>query len=105
MPKVWESLKPGGLIVVEGFHADTVRVRPIGGGYTDSQMFETLKAYRIDSHLRDIESGYVPAMLREPDRVPSLPHAHVKRVSGLAAGNHPRQEGIRLTGEDVAGFE
>ena len=44
---VWESLKPGGLILVEGFHSDTARVRPIGGGYTDKQMFETLQAYRI----------------------------------------------------------
>lgn len=47
LPQVWESLKPGGLILIEGFHADTARVRPIGGGYTDRQMFETLRTYRI----------------------------------------------------------
>ena len=34
LPKVWESLKPGGLILVEGFHIDTARIRPLGGGIT-----------------------------------------------------------------------
>lgn len=47
LPLVWESLKPGGLIVIEGFHADTGRVRPIGGGYTDKKMFDILRAYRF----------------------------------------------------------
>lgn len=47
LAQVWDSLRPGGLILIEGFHADTGRIRPIGGGYTDRQMFETLKAYRM----------------------------------------------------------
>lgn len=47
LPAVWESLKPGGLILIEGFHADTRFVRPIGGGYTDKSLFETLRQYRI----------------------------------------------------------
>jgi SAM-dependent methyltransferase len=45
--KVWDSLKPGGLILVEGFHIDTARVRPVGGGYRDNELFRVLKDYRM----------------------------------------------------------
>jgi hypothetical protein len=47
LPQVWESLRPGGLVLVEGFHMDTGRMRPIGGGYTDKQMFRVLEKFRI----------------------------------------------------------
>lgn len=47
LPKVWAALKPGGLIVVEGFHIDTARVRPLGSGYRDNELFEVLKDYRV----------------------------------------------------------
>jgi SAM-dependent methyltransferase len=47
LPKVWDALKPGGLILVEGFHSDTARVRPVGGGYRDNELFQVLKEYRI----------------------------------------------------------
>jgi SAM-dependent methyltransferase len=47
LPRMWESLHPGGSLMIEGFHADTGRVRPIGGGYTDKSMFEALKQFRI----------------------------------------------------------
>ncbi len=47
LPKVWDSLKPGGLILVEGFHIDTARVRPVGGGYHDNELFQVLKDYRM----------------------------------------------------------
>jgi SAM-dependent methyltransferase len=47
LPKIWDSLKPGGLILVEGFHIDTARVRPLGGGYHDNEHFHVLKDYRI----------------------------------------------------------
>jgi SAM-dependent methyltransferase len=47
LPKVWDSLRPGGLILIEGFHADTARVRPIGGGYHDNELFQVLKDYRL----------------------------------------------------------
>jgi hypothetical protein len=47
LPKVWDALRPGGLILVEGFHADTARVRPIGGGYHDNELFGILSSYRI----------------------------------------------------------
>lgn len=47
LPKVWEALRPGGLILVEGFHADAGRIRPIGGGYHDNELFRVLERYRI----------------------------------------------------------
>jgi SAM-dependent methyltransferase len=47
LPKVWDALRPGGLILVEGFHIDTARVRPVGGGYHDNELFQVLKDYRI----------------------------------------------------------
>ena len=47
LPKVWESLRIGGLIVVEGFHIDTARIRPIGGGYHNNELFRVFEQYRI----------------------------------------------------------
>ena len=47
LPKVWEALKPGGLILVEGFHIDTARVRPLGGGYHNNELLQVLKDYRM----------------------------------------------------------
>ena len=47
LPKVWEALRPGGLILVEGFHMDTARVRPLGGGYHNNELLQVLKDYRV----------------------------------------------------------
>ena len=47
LPKVWDALKPGGLILVEGFHIDTARVRPVGGGYRNNELFQVLRDYRM----------------------------------------------------------
>lgn len=47
LAKVWESLKPGGVILVEGFHIDTARVRPVGGGYHNNELLQVLKEYRV----------------------------------------------------------
>jgi SAM-dependent methyltransferase len=47
LPKVWNSLRPGGLILIEGFHADTARIRPLGGGYRNNELFQLLKDYRM----------------------------------------------------------
>jgi SAM-dependent methyltransferase len=47
LPKVWDSLKPGGLILIEGFHIETARIRPIGGGYRNNELLQVLKDYRI----------------------------------------------------------
>ncbi|MCL5743925.1 MAG: class I SAM-dependent methyltransferase [Acidobacteria bacterium] len=47
LPKAWESLRLGGLAVVEGFRIDTARVRPVGGGYHDNELFRVFERYRI----------------------------------------------------------
>ncbi|HXB71150.1 MAG TPA: class I SAM-dependent methyltransferase [Candidatus Acidoferrales bacterium] len=47
LPMVRDSLKPGGLILVEGFHIDTARVRPLGGGYHNNELFQVLQDYRM----------------------------------------------------------
>jgi SAM-dependent methyltransferase len=47
LPKVWDSLAPGGLVLVEGFHSDTSRIRPLGGGYRNNELLQVLKDYRI----------------------------------------------------------
>jgi SAM-dependent methyltransferase len=47
LPKVWDALRPGGLILLEGFHIDTARVRPVGGGYHNNELFQLLKDYRM----------------------------------------------------------
>jgi SAM-dependent methyltransferase len=47
LPKVWDALRPGGLIVVEGFHIDTARIRPLGGGYHDNELIGVFDKYRM----------------------------------------------------------
>lgn len=47
LPKVWDSLRPGGLILAEGFHIDTARIRPLGGGYHDNELFRVFEKYRM----------------------------------------------------------
>jgi SAM-dependent methyltransferase len=47
LPKVWEALRPGGLILIEGFHIDTAHVRPVGGGYHNNELVQILKDYRV----------------------------------------------------------
>lgn len=47
LPKAWTALKPGGLILIEGFHIETAKMRPLGGGYHDNELFQMLKDYRM----------------------------------------------------------
>ncbi len=47
LPNVWEALRPGGLLLVEGFHIDTARIRPLGGGYRDNELFKVFGQYRM----------------------------------------------------------
>jgi SAM-dependent methyltransferase len=47
LPSVWDALRPGGLILIEGFHADTARVRPVGGGYRNNELLHVLTDYRV----------------------------------------------------------
>jgi SAM-dependent methyltransferase len=46
LPRVWDALRPGGLVLVEGFHIDTARIRPLGGGYHDNELLQLMKNYR-----------------------------------------------------------
>jgi SAM-dependent methyltransferase/peroxiredoxin len=55
LPKVWDALKPGGVILVEGFHIDTARQRPLGGGYRNNELFQLLKDYRVLTY-EDVEA-------------------------------------------------
>lgn len=47
-PKIRESLKPGGLVVVEAFHRDAAKESPIGGGV----VFDTNELLRLFDGLR-----------------------------------------------------
>jgi SAM-dependent methyltransferase/ketosteroid isomerase-like protein len=47
LPKVWDALKPGGLIVVEGFHNGAARIRPLGGGYRGNELSRVFERYRV----------------------------------------------------------
>ena len=51
--KVVRALKPGGIVVVEGFHRDVTKTRPVGGGVVfDSNelpaLFSTLRVLRYE---------------------------------------------------------
>lgn len=46
--KVVQALRPGGMVVVEGFHRDATKTRPIGGGV----VFDTNELLQLFSNLR-----------------------------------------------------
>jgi len=48
--KVSRALRPGGMVIVEGFHRDATRTRPIGGGV----VFDTNELLRLFAGLRVI---------------------------------------------------
>ena len=48
VPKVVQSLRPGGMVVVEGFHRDATKTRPIGGAV----VFDTNELLQLFSALR-----------------------------------------------------
>jgi 2-polyprenyl-3-methyl-5-hydroxy-6-metoxy-1,4-benzoquinol methylase len=52
-PKVVQALRPGGMVVVEGFHRDATRTRPIGGAVVFDtnellQLFASLRVVRYE---------------------------------------------------------
>lgn len=49
MPKIFESLKPGGRVVVEAFHRDSLKNGPIGAGvvFDSNQLLKLFDQYRI----------------------------------------------------------
>jgi SAM-dependent methyltransferase len=48
VPRVYDSLKPGGRVVIEGFHRDATKTTPIGGGV----VFDTNELLTLFSKLR-----------------------------------------------------
>jgi SAM-dependent methyltransferase len=49
MPRVVESLKPGGLVVVEAFHRDSLKNGPIGAGvvYDTNELLKMFERFRV----------------------------------------------------------
>ena len=49
MPRIVESLKPGGLVVVEAFHPDSLKNGPIGGGvlYDTNELLKLFERFRV----------------------------------------------------------
>jgi len=47
--QVHESLKPGGLVVVEAFHRDATKTTPIGGGvvYDTNELLKLFEQFRV----------------------------------------------------------
>jgi SAM-dependent methyltransferase len=49
MPRIFESLKPGGLVVVEAFHRDSLKNGPIGGGvvFDTNELLKLFDRFRV----------------------------------------------------------
>ena len=49
MPRIVESLKPGGLVVVEAFHRDSLKNGPIGGGvvWDTNELLKLFERFRV----------------------------------------------------------
>jgi SAM-dependent methyltransferase len=45
--RIRQSLKPGGVVLIENFHAETGRVRLMGGGLADNELLKTFADFRI----------------------------------------------------------
>ena len=46
---VTKSLRPGGMVIVEGFHRDATKTRPIGGGvvFDTNELPTIFKGFRV----------------------------------------------------------
>jgi hypothetical protein len=49
--------------VLLAFHIDTARVRPVGGGYRNNELFQVLKDYRMLIH-EDVPYGATNRLVR-----------------------------------------
>lgn len=49
LEQVYDSLKPGGLVVVEAFHRDVTRTASVGGGvvFDTNELLKLFKRFRI----------------------------------------------------------
>jgi SAM-dependent methyltransferase len=46
---LWDALKPGGLVVIEGFHRDATKTASIGGGvvFDTNELLKLFERYRV----------------------------------------------------------
>jgi len=72
LQKIIESLAPGGMVVVEGFHRDTTAKRPVGGGV----VFDTNELLTLFAPLRVVQyedlEGPTDFGIGEPNRLVRL---------------------------------
>ena len=72
LAKIIDSLAPGGMVVVEGFHRDTTQKRPVGGGV----VFDTNELLKLFAPLRVVQyedlEGPTDFGLGEPNRLVRL---------------------------------
>lgn len=72
LQKIIDSLAPGGMVVVEGFHRDTTQKRPVGGGV----VFDTNELLKLFAPLRVVQyqdlEGPTDFGLGEPNRLVRL---------------------------------
>jgi SAM-dependent methyltransferase len=70
--KIIDSLAPGGMVVVEGFHRDTTQKRPVGGGV----VFDTNELLKLFAPLRVVQyedlEGQTDFGIGEPNRLVRL---------------------------------
>jgi 2-polyprenyl-3-methyl-5-hydroxy-6-metoxy-1,4-benzoquinol methylase len=78
LPKIIESLAPGGMVVVEGFHRDTTQKRPVGSGvvYDTNELLKLFAPLRVVQY-EDLE-GPTDFGVGEPNRLVRL--AAVKQM-------------------------
>jgi SAM-dependent methyltransferase len=58
LPRIYESLKPGGRVVVEAFHRDSLKNGPIGAGvvYDTNELLKLFDRFRV-IHYEDVEDA------------------------------------------------
>jgi SAM-dependent methyltransferase len=49
VPRLYDSLKPGGLVIVEGFHRDATKTTPIGGAvvFDTNELLKLFERFRV----------------------------------------------------------
>lgn len=56
VPRIYDSLKPGGMVVVEAFHRDATKNGPIGGAvvFDTNELLKLFERFRV-THYEDVE--------------------------------------------------
>ena len=69
VPRVYDALNPGGMVVVEAFHRDSTKNGPIGGAVVFDtnellKLFERFRILRYETSRRSPTSACISAALR-----------------------------------------